>query len=235
MKPKWRMRYQLHEHFYTRFNSRSVLQFVLVRSLAGQACQTRPHPRGSEFKEASDTRLTGVGWTQSTWLPHLALSSAPRFPLANPSAANLSVPLPRNTEDTGFSLAAWAKDRQAGREGKGQRVSLRLACYQLSSSTFFRLPTSQISSITPPVSSQSPGYMCAAAGLLLAGENHRLVRKGGGGGGEQGAPSSAHLQRHACAESAICFFSVRFVDGESRGIGRTTGKEEAHGAAQTML
>lgn len=77
--------------------------------------------------------------------------------------------------------------------------------------------------------------MCAAAVLLLAGENHRLVQKGGGGGGgrEQGAPPTAHL--HACAESAICFFSVHFVDGESRGIGRTTEKEEARGAAQTML
>lgn len=80
--------------------------------------------------------------------------------------------------------------------------------------------------------------MCAAAGLLLAGENHRLVQKGGGGvggGGEQGAPPTAHLQRHACAESAICFFSVRYVDGESRGIGCATEKEEARGAAQTML
>lgn len=77
--------------------------------------------------------------------------------------------------------------------------------------------------------------MCAAAGLLLAGENHRLVQKGGGGGGEQGAPPTVHLQRRACAESAVRFFSVRFVDGESRDIGRTTEKEEARGAAQTML
>lgn len=76
--------------------------------------------------------------------------------------------------------------------------------------------------------------MCAAAGLLLAGENHQLVQKGGGGG-EQGAPPTVHLQRHACAESSICFFSVRFADGESRGIGRTTEKEEARGVAQTML
>lgn len=75
--------------------------------------------------------------------------------------------------------------------------------------------------------------MCAAAGLLLAGENHRLVQKGGGGG-EQGAPRTAHLQRHACAESGNCFFSVHFVDGESQGTGRTTKKEEARGA-QTML
>lgn len=133
---------QLCENFLDTLEFPLSSPVCFVRLPAGPACQTRPHPRGSKFKEASDTRLTGVDWTQSTWPPHLALSSAPRFPLANPSVANLSRQCllwehPCLTEDTGFSLAAWAKDSRAERRGNGQRVSLWLVRYQLSPSTFF--------------------------------------------------------------------------------------------------
>lgn len=79
------------------------------------------------------------------------------------------------------------------------------------------LLASQISSITPLVSSQPPGYMCAAAGLLLAGENHRLVQKWGGGdggdgrGGVAGCPSNRawatacmHRKRHLLLWCMFC-------------------------------
>lgn len=122
------------------------------------------------------------------------------------------------TEETEVSLLRPEQqiDGRGGGEVDGGCCEFSARSAQPESVVFF-LPASRISSITPAVSSQSPSYMCAAAGLLLAGENHRLVQKGGGAGGVQGAPPTVRGQRHACADSAICFFGVCFVERRKPG------------------